>query len=74
MISQNKARNTSPIIVEGASSTTRKQNMNGENFRTIQDQNSSSLRESNILKSNNISNNAERRDSMKIYRGPFSVS
>jgi len=68
------AKNTSQVTIDDASSTVRHSKMNGVNFRTIQEQNSSSLRESDILQNNNVSNPTETSDDMKVYRGPFSVS
>ena len=60
------------IQIEDASSGVRQSKVSKTNFRTIDDNNSSSLRESDLLRSETQQTNHT--DEMQIYRGPFSVS
>lgn len=64
----------SSTTIEDASSTARYSKMNGSHFRTIQEQDSTSLRESDLVQNKSVNNPSENSNEMKIYRGPFSVS
>lgn len=75
IVDKNRVESHSPINIEDASSSARYSRVTNTNFRTVQETESTSVRNSSVVQGDAVPSLAERpTDEMKTYRGPFSVS